>query len=140
MNIFLSEKQPLSPHHLSPHHLSPHHVSPHHMSPHCALSVLSGHEEDLQGVPEVPGLEEEAHPGPEAVDVPGAERPAVHQPVGADGAASRLSGEHRRERTERGEDAPQRRRGDLKCLTSCLLLCLFVCQTDESRTKTSAGF
>ncbi len=57
--------------------------------------VLLGHEEDLQGVPEVSRVEEEAQPKPEAVDVSGAELSAVHQRVGADGAASRLSGEHR---------------------------------------------
>uniref|UniRef100_A0A3Q3Q1E8 START domain-containing protein 10 n=1 Tax=Monopterus albus TaxID=43700 RepID=A0A3Q3Q1E8_MONAL len=44
---------------------------------HC-VSVLPGHEEDLQGVSEVSGVEEEAQPKPEAVDVPGAERAAVH--------------------------------------------------------------
>ncbi|XP_047190343.1 START domain-containing protein 10 isoform X1 [Scophthalmus maximus] len=72
-----------------------------------------GHEEDLQGVSEVSRVEEEAQPRPEAVDVPGAEHAAVHQRLRADGAASRLAGEHRRERRERGEDASQRRRGNL---------------------------
>ena len=78
------------------------------------LSVpLAGDEEDLQGIPEVSGVEEEAQPEPEAVDVSGAEHAAKHQRVGAGSAASRLSGEHRRERPERGEDAPQRWWGDL---------------------------
>lgn len=71
------------------------------------ISVLSGYEEDLQGFCKVPGVEEETQPGPEAMDFPRAEHAAVHQRVRADGAASRLSGEHRRERLERGEDAAE---------------------------------
>lgn len=76
--------------------------------PHCVF-VLLGDEEDLQSVSEISGVEEEAQPKPEAVDVSRAEHAAVHQRVGADGAASRLSGEHRRKQSERGEDAPKRR-------------------------------
>ncbi|XP_030251244.1 START domain-containing protein 10 isoform X2 [Sparus aurata] len=84
-----------------------------------SLSVCcsEGHEEDLQGIPEVSRVEEEAQPQPEAMDVPRAECAAVHQRVGANSAACRLSGEHRREQPERGEDAAQRRGGDLNVLT-----------------------
>ncbi|XP_056238062.1 START domain-containing protein 10 isoform X2 [Seriola aureovittata] len=86
-----------------------------------------GDEEDLQGVSEVSGLEEEAQPDPEAMDVSGAEHAAMHQRVGADAAASRLPGEHRREWRERGEDAPQRRRRHLDTQTDVSLLYVCVC-------------
>lgn len=62
---------------------------------HLTISVLSGHEEDLQGGSEVSGVETKTQPGAEAVDVSGAERAAAHQPGRTDPAARRLSGEHR---------------------------------------------
>lgn len=97
---------------------------------------FSGDEKDLQGVPEVSGVEEEAQPEPEAVDVSGAKLSAVHQCGGADGAARRLSGEHRWERPEWGEDAPQRRRRDLivcaetRRFLLSVSVCWFVCLSD----------
>lgn len=82
-----------------------------------------GHEEDLQGVSEVPGLEEEARPGLQALDLPGTEPAALRQPPGPEPPEGRLPGEHRREWPERGQDAQQRGRGDLRDSNVLFVFC-----------------
>ena len=90
------------------------------------VSVLLGHEEDLQGVCEVSGVEAEAQPGAEALDVPGAEHAAVRARVRARAAARGLAGQHRREQRARGEDT-QRGRGHLTDSQRTHNRLLFVC-------------
>ncbi|XP_054381992.1 START domain-containing protein 10 isoform X1 [Pongo abelii] len=85
----------------------------------CVITYLAqvdpkGHEEDVQGVPQVPRVEAEAPASLQAVAAPGAEPVAEPGAVGAVGAACGLTGEHRRERggrEQRGADGRRGRRG-----------------------------